>query len=150
MNNNSKSKIDSQLIRQYFKHMDELLQKGETNVNHLSKLIFEFPKVKKEMDDVQKEEILGICGDLSSWIELHDYYLKLKKQQNEMEKNVRRYHYNEYNVLYLLTIHSSKGLAFSNVFIIGAYDGGIPSGKSRSVKNRCKCCKRKSGTCYYN
>ncbi|MGG0173399.1 3'-5' exonuclease [Paenibacillus dokdonensis] len=37
--------------------------------------------------------------------------------------------------MYFLTIHGSKGLAFENVFVIGCYDGGLPSGHAVELKD---------------
>ncbi|MDM5246328.1 ATP-dependent helicase [Lysinibacillus sp. G4S2] len=135
LNGNSRSNVDSTMIKRYLKFMLELTGNKEININNFIQMVFEFPKVKKEMDQVQKEEILSICKNLNSWDELYRYYCKLKKQQDEMKEKVELYHQKKYNALYLLTIHSSKGLAFSNVFIIGAYDSGIPSSKAISVQN---------------
>lgn len=33
-----------------------------------------------------------------------------------------------------MTIHGSKGLAFENVFVIGCYDGGLPSNHAVKLK----------------
>ncbi|KMY33262.1 hypothetical protein ACZ11_09655 [Lysinibacillus xylanilyticus] len=132
---NSKSKIDEDSIKNCVELIKRIWYYSETNIIKLLELIFEFPKIKNAMDIIQKEEILSVCKDLNKWNELHKYYLELLKRQVEMDNNVKKYHDGKYNALYLLTIHSSKGLAFSNVFIIGAYDSGIPSSKSVSVRN---------------
>lgn len=135
LKDNSRSEVKVELIHKYLRYLTELVEKGETNVCELVQLIFEFPKVKKEVDQVQKEEIISTCKDFITWNKLHSYFCKLKKQKSDMEENVEKYHEKKYNALYLLTIHSSKGLAFSNVFIIGSYDGGIPSSKSIAAKS---------------
>ncbi|MFD0677070.1 MULTISPECIES: 3'-5' exonuclease [unclassified Paenibacillus] len=47
-----------------------------------------------------------------------------------MKKRLELYHKGEFNALYFLTIHKSKGLAFDNVFVIGVNDGGLPSNRA--------------------
>ena len=51
---------------------------------------------------------------------------ELHAQLTEMKQNAGK---SNNDCVQLMTIHASKGLEFNTVFLIGAYDGALPSGR---------------------
>lgn len=67
-----------------------------------------------------------------------DLNLNIKEMLNEFLEhieNMSTQDINEMNAVKLMTIHSSKGLEFNNVFIIGFEDGQIPMTINENEKN---------------
>lgn len=81
------------------------------------------------------EELYDIIGDCRSFEELRDYVFRIRKQCKLMEK--LRVDPNA-DFVTLSSIHSAKGLEYPVTFIIGAYDGSMPSLKAenREEENR--------------
>lgn len=127
-----KPKADVSLLSKYFNGLVKLFKNEASSVTVMNFVdsLLQFPLYSK---DLTKEEIDWIrkeCEAYPSWSKLLGYHKRLRQRQMEMKKNLERYHKGEYNALQFMTIHKSKGLAFANVFVIGVYDGGLPSGKA--------------------
>lgn len=127
-----KPKADVSLLSKYFNGLVKLFKNEASSVTVMNFVdsLLQFPLYSK---DLTKEEIDWIrkeCEAYPSWSKLLGYHKRLRQRQMEMKKNLERYHKGEYNALQFMTIHKSKGLAFANVFVIGVYDGGLPSGRA--------------------
>ncbi|GMX67457.1 ATP-dependent helicase [Paenibacillus elgii] len=117
---------------QYLKLLLDLKQKKDVNLKKFIEQYLELPKIKQNINDEEKEWIVKEIEQFKIWAELYGFYERMEERKAKMKENLEKYHKGEYNALYFLTIHRSKGLAFKNVFVIGVYDGGLPS--SRAVK----------------
>ena len=87
----------------------------------------------EEMIDVL-DEVQGVAREFDtydSFIEYIESYQKLLKEQKEASENT--FHKNkDRDEVQLMTMHSAKGLEFSEVHIIECVDGVMPHKKSRS------------------
>ena len=80
------------------------------------------------------DEVQGVAREFDtydSFIEYIESYQKLLKEQKEASENT--FHKNkDRDEVQLMTMHSAKGLEFSEVHIIECVDGVMPHKKSRS------------------
>lgn len=87
----------------------------------------------EEMIDVL-DEVQGVAREFDtydSFIEYIESYQKLLKEQKEASENT--FHKNkDRDEVQMMTMHSAKGLEFSEVHIIECVDGVMPHKKSRS------------------
>jgi len=127
-----KPKTDVSLLQHYFNGLIKLFRNEAASVQvmELVNPLLQFPVYSKELTKEESDWIRKECESYSTWSKLLGYHQRLRQRQAEMRKNLERYHKGEYNALQFMTIHKSKGLAFTNVFVIGVYDGGLPSGRA--------------------
>ncbi|WP_053325238.1 ATP-dependent helicase [Paenibacillus peoriae] len=125
-----KRKNEITLLEEYLNGVFKLIRSNPVEVMEFIEPLLQFPKnnsnlSKEEIDWIKKE-----CRNHKSWAELLAYHKRLEERRSNMKKYLELYHKGEYNALYFLTIHKSKGLAFNNVFVIGVNDGGLPSNRA--------------------
>jgi len=127
-----KPKTDISLLQNYFNGLIKLFRNESVSVQMMELVdpLLQFPVYSKDLTKEESDWIRKECEAYPSWSELLGYYQRLRQRQVEMRKNLELYHKGEYNALQFMTIHKSKGLAFANVFVIGVYDGGLPSGRA--------------------
>lgn len=102
----------------------------DADISQLFILFTKISRVKKELSEEERTWIIEDTKKLRSWKELEQHYKELVRLSKEMKEKVRLYHDNKLNALYLLTIHKSKGLAYTNVFIPCCTEGGLPNRKA--------------------
>lgn len=122
-------------LKQYLTLLIDLKQEKPVSMKTVAEHFLAFPGVKGNVSDEEKDWILKELEKYNTWTELVGFNERMEKRKEEMKKNLKRYHNKEYNALYFLTIHGSKGLAFENVFVIGCYHGGLPSGYAVKLIN---------------
>lgn len=125
---------DTLHLKNYLYLLTRLKTGEKLDMKTLAESFLEFPKTK----DMSTEEKDWIKKELEKYNSLNDllgYYERMKKRKEKMKDDIKRYHKGEHNALYFLTIHGSKGLAFENVFVIGCYDGGLPTSQSVPLKD---------------
>lgn len=128
-------KSDIQIVRNYLDGLKSLSEGKSVLLNEIIEPFLQLPKLKKEMSKEEMDWIKKECSHYKTWSSLIAYHDRLKGNQSKMKKYAELYHKGEYNALYFLTIHKSKGLAFENVFIIGVYDDGLPTKRSVPLKS---------------
>ncbi|WP_199926726.1 UvrD-helicase domain-containing protein [Brevibacillus brevis] len=122
-----KPKNDTEYIVNYLNALMKVASKTPVLLNEVIEPFFQFPKVKKEMSKEEMDWITKEFNHCKTWEALIAYYHRLQEKRITMKKHLELYHKGEYNALSFVTIHKSKGLAYENVFVIGVYDGGLPS-----------------------
>jgi len=127
---NQKNKTDIAVIENYINGLFKLNKNTPVEVLDFIDPFLQFPKNKKNMSKEEIDWIKKECHHYKSWSDLLSYHERLKERRSKMKKYIELYHKGEYNALYFLTIHKSKGLAFNNVFVIGVNDGGLPSNRA--------------------
>lgn len=133
-NEKRKSDKDVAPVKRYLTLLGEQKQGKQIKMKSLLKSFFEFLK-KDSISEEERDWINKELDKYNTWSDLLGFYERMKMRREKMKENLEKYHKGEYNALYFLTIHGSKGLAFENVFIIGCYDGGLPSNKSIELKD---------------
>ncbi|WP_420540458.1 UvrD-helicase domain-containing protein (plasmid) [Paenibacillus polymyxa] len=126
---------DTLPLKKYMFLLADLKQGKPVNMKTVAEYFFNFPRVKENVTDEEKNWILKELEKYNTWIELLGFYERMQKRKDEMKDNLEKYHDEKYNALYFLTIHGSKGLAFENVFVIGCNDGGLPSSHAVELKD---------------
>lgn len=124
-----KPRVDVSLLPKYFNGLVKLFKNDASSVQVIDFVdpLLQFPVYTKDLTKEESDWIRKECEAYPSWSKFIGYHQRLRQRQKEMKKNLERYHKGEYNALQFMTIHKSKGLAFTNVFVIGVYDGGLPS-----------------------
>lgn len=130
-----KPKNDVDMVFQYLTALHGLVIGDSVKMIQLIEPIFQFPKIKKEMSKEEMDWIKKECTNYDTWASLMAYHDRLEEKQKLMEKHLQLYYKGEYNALYFLTIHRSKGLAYDNVFVIGVHHGGLPSKRAVPLKS---------------
>lgn len=112
----------------YLNLLNNLEFKKDVRVSELMNCLIDFPAHKKSESYWQgvKKELEGF----ETFQQIEEWRKKSEMLNRNKEKNIKKYNDKRFNALYLLTIHKSKGLDFKNVFIVGCYEGGIPSNKA--------------------
>ncbi|WP_289137733.1 UvrD-helicase domain-containing protein [uncultured Brevibacillus sp.] len=128
-----KTDKDVEPVKRYLTLLGDQKQGEQIKMKLLLKNFFDFIK-KDSISEEERDWINKELDKYGSWSELLGFYERMKLRREKMKENLEKYHKGEYNALYFLTIHGSKGLAFENVFVIGCYDGGLPSNKSVELK----------------
>ena len=126
---------DTLSIKQYLPLLIDLKQGKPVNMKTVAEHFLNFPRVKENVTDEEKDWILKELEKYNTRVELLGFYERMQKRKDEMKENLEKYHDEKYNALYFLTIHGSKGLAFENVFVIGCNDGGLPSNHAVELKD---------------
>lgn len=139
---NHKKRNDVALLGNYLNGIFKLIRKNPVEVLEFIEPLLLFPKNKKNLSKEETDWIRQECTTYKSWQDLMAYHQRLEEKRNNMKKHLELYHKGEYNALYFLTIHKSKGLAFNNVFVIGVNDGALPSRRAVPLSsvdmNECK------------
>lgn len=125
-----KRKIDIAILESYLNGVFKLIKSSSVEVLEFIEPFLQFPKNKNHLSKEEVDWIKKECQNYKSWSDLLSYHERLKERRSNMKKHLELYHKGEYNALYFLTIHKSKGLAFDNVFVIGVNDGGLPSNRA--------------------
>ncbi|MCR8659178.1 UvrD-helicase domain-containing protein [Paenibacillus endoradicis] len=125
---------DTVPLKQYLSLLVDLKQDKPVNMKAVAEYFLDFPRVKENVTDEEKDWIFNELEKYNAWTELFGFYERMLKRKEEMKGNLEKYHDEKYNALYFLTIHGSKGLAFENVFVIGCNDGGLPSSHAVELK----------------
>ncbi|QTH44021.1 ATP-dependent helicase [Cohnella sp. LGH] len=125
-----KGKSDTTLIEKYLNGIFKLIKNSNVEVLEFIEPLLQFPKNKNNMSKEEVDWINKECQHYKTWVDLIAYHERLKERRSNMKKHLVLYHKGEYNALYFLTIHKSKGLAFNNVFVIAVNDGGLPSNRA--------------------
>ncbi|MDD3403183.1 MAG: ATP-dependent helicase [Hespellia sp.] len=97
----------------------------------------EFLKEYAAYRNIRKEELFEVLTEieeraksyqsLEEWLEhISEYAVEIKKQMQHRQEQQRGIH--------LMTMHSAKGLEFTNVFVIGANEGNMPYKKAKLDK----------------
>ncbi|MED1746651.1 UvrD-helicase domain-containing protein [Brevibacillus borstelensis] len=121
-------------VKRYLTLLGEQKQGKQIKMKSLLKSFFDFLK-KDSISEEERDWINIELEKYNTWSELLGFYERMKMRREKMKENLEKYHKGEYNALYFLTIHGSKGLAFENVFVIGCFDGGLPSNKAVQLKD---------------
>ncbi|UOK62225.1 UvrD-helicase domain-containing protein [Paenibacillus sp. OVF10] len=133
---------DITLLENYLNGIFKLIKKKPVKVLEFIEPLLLFPKNKKNLSKEETDWIKKECTIYKSWRDLNAYHQRLKEKSESMKNHLKLYHKGEYNALYFLTIHKSKGLAFNNVFVIGVNDGALPSSRAVALSsvdmNECK------------
>ncbi|WP_341282072.1 UvrD-helicase domain-containing protein [Paenibacillus sp. FSL H8-0537] len=125
---------DTLPLKKYLTLLIDLKQGKPVNMKAVAEHFLACPRVKENVTDEERDWIIKELEKYSTWTELLGFNVRMKRRKEEMKENLKKYHDKKYNALYFLTIHGSKGLAFENVFVIGCYDGGLPSNHAVKLK----------------
>ncbi|SCX81473.1 DNA helicase-2 / ATP-dependent DNA helicase PcrA [Paenibacillus polysaccharolyticus] len=133
---------DIVLLENYLNGIFKLIKRNQVDIMEFIEPLLLFPTNKKNLSKEETDWIKKECTIYKSWRDLNGYHQRLKEKSENMKKHLELYHKGEYNALYFLTIHKSKGLAFNNVFVIGVHDGALPSNRAVALSsvdmNECK------------
>lgn len=130
-----RGKHDLKDLREILYSLEEIRTNNKLDMNTIFQAYFRLPANKSYMSVDSYELVMGALADNRTWKELSEYCNRLKNEKEDMADNLKKYQKGEYNALQLTTIHSSKGLSFPNVFVIGCYQGGLPSNQSEDLRN---------------
>lgn len=72
------------------------------------------------------------CDELTDYTNLADFLNKLYSLQDQVKQIQAAAAKNHNDCVQLMTIHASKGLEFDTVFLMGCYDGALPSSRDGS------------------
>ncbi|MGM1019136.1 MAG: UvrD-helicase domain-containing protein [Bacillota bacterium] len=125
---NSNQKVS--YVTDYLNSLLRLLNNPSAPINHVVESFFQFPKMKKSIQEEEASWIKKACIQYSTLGNMKVYHDRLLEKKRKMKEHLALYHKGELNALYLLTIHKSKGLAFDNVLVVGLYNGGLPSSRA--------------------
>lgn len=123
---------NKQVVIEYLNDLIQLKIGKPVSLKALIKKFLTFPVVEKQLTKEEKKWIEMESEEFDSWASMVQRHSQMKKKKDEMKKKIEDYRNGNYNALYLLTIHKSKGLSFESVFLIGLYENGLPS--KRAIK----------------
>ncbi|WP_438298445.1 ATP-dependent helicase [Sporosarcina sp. FA15] len=130
---NGKNKVKKDVVITYLEDLIKLKNQEVIPVSNIIKTFLSFPLVETNLT---KEEIKWIdkeAEQFKTWNEMIQRHDSLIKKKEDMKDKIKEYHKGNYNALYLLTIHKSKGLSFENVFLIGVHNEGLPSKRAKEM-----------------
>ncbi|MBC1560160.1 UvrD-helicase domain-containing protein [Listeria booriae] len=113
-------------IKKAFEGIKKLMTTNDLDIKSFVAWLVKTPKVKKDLIDEEKDWLLKEIGIVNTLQELINKYKIAVKLKEDMSDRLREYNNNNYNALCLLTIHSSKGLGYKNVFVKGIYKNSLP------------------------
>ncbi|MDP1421160.1 UvrD-helicase domain-containing protein [Peribacillus simplex] len=127
---------NKKMVIEYLNDLIQLKIGKPVSLKSLIKKFLTFPVIEKQLTKEEKKWIEMESEEFDSWTSMMQRYSQMKKKKDEMKKKIEDYHNGNYNALYLLTIHKSKGLSFENVFLIGLYENGLPSKRAIKKPNK--------------
>ncbi|UAL54469.1 ATP-dependent helicase [Metabacillus dongyingensis] len=127
---------NKKMVIEYLNDLIQLKIGKPVSLKALIKKFLTFPVIEKQLTKEEKKWIEMESEEFDSWASMMQRYSQMKKKKDEMKKKIEDYHNGNYNALYLLTIHKSKGLSFENVFLIGLYENGLPSKRAIKKPNK--------------
>ncbi|MGE7683911.1 UvrD-helicase domain-containing protein [Peribacillus simplex] len=127
---------NKKMVIEYLNDLIQLKIGKPVSLKALIKKFLTFPVIEKQLTKEEKKWIEMESVEFDSWASMMQRYSQMKKKKDEMKKKIEDYHNGNYNALYLLTIHKSKGLSFENVFLIGLYENGLPSKRAIKKPNK--------------
>lgn len=113
-------------IKKVFEGIKTFMTTNDLDIKSFVAWLVKTPKVKKDLIDEEKDWLLKEIDNVNTLQELINKYTIAVKLKEDMSVRLREYNNNNYNALCLLTIHSSKGLGYKNVFVKGIYKNSLP------------------------
>ncbi|MBF2599168.1 ATP-dependent helicase [Listeria seeligeri] len=113
-------------IKSIFQGINEFTKTEELDIKAFVTFLVKTPKVKKELIGEEKDWLIKEIRNVTTLKEIIINYKAADKLKKEMTNKLREYDNNNYNAVYLLTIHLSKGLGYKNVFVKGIYKNSLP------------------------
>ncbi|MFJ7681675.1 ATP-dependent helicase [Peribacillus butanolivorans] len=127
---------NKKMVIEYLNDLIQLKIGKPVSLKALIKKFLTFPVVEKQLTKEEKKWIEMESEEFDSWASMEQRHSQMKKKKDEMKKKIEDYRNGNYNALYILTIHKSKGLSFENVFLIGLYENGLPSKRAIKKPNK--------------
>jgi DNA helicase-2/ATP-dependent DNA helicase PcrA len=122
----------AQHTRNFFNQIIHLYLKGELTPKPLVDALVQTPKFK---NDLAPEELTWLTKELvkkKDWPTLQQAYAHATNRIAEMRERLKAYENHEFDAVYLLTIHASKGLGAKNVFVKGIYGNSLPDHRAKT------------------
>ena len=119
----------------YFELMQKMAVNKKIDLTQLRNCILAFPVLRKKLSARENYKLQSLFRNNDSLQELIDVKEKIDERIAKMKEKLKDYKAGKYEAVYLLTIHKSKGLAFKNVFLLGCYEGGLPTRDCVRVQN---------------
>lgn len=123
----SKDDTSEKNVLTYFELMQKIADNKKIDLIQLRNCILAFPVIRKKVTARENYKLQSLFSNNDSLQELIDLKEKMDERIAKMKENLKKYKAGQYEAVYLLTIHKSKGLAFKNVFLLGCYEGGLPN-----------------------
>ncbi|MFC4772844.1 ATP-dependent helicase [Enterococcus hermanniensis] len=115
------------LAKAFFKQVYLFYQRRELDLAPVAQALLSTPKFKKDLSEEEADWLSKELLAAANWAGLIEAFKQASQQNQGMKRRLKEYDQDKLNAVYLLSIHSSKGLGKKNVFIKGVYQDALPN-----------------------
>ncbi len=111
----------------FFKQVYLFYQRKELDLAPVAQALLSTPKFKKDLSEEEADWLSKELLAAANWAGLMEAFKQASQQNQGMKRRLKEYDQDKLNAVYLLSIHSSKGLGKKNIFLKGVYQDALPN-----------------------